>query len=488
MEIDQQGLALTGATEKGAALFRSALHELVYFKSSVLSTLDKTIEENPGFALPYFARAYLDLFMTEPQFAERAKNTLEDLKTKVDIEKLPSRERHHAAAIEAWIGGDLRKSARILDRLGLDEPRDILALRIGHELDFFAGNKRSLRDRIARQLIAWTPSDPHYGIVQGCYAFGLEENGQFERAEEHGLIALSVRPDDVWALHAVTHSFEMRGAIADGLRFMNERSGDWEEGNLFSAHNWWHKSLFNTDIGNYAAAFEIYDKAIFNQGSPKIALVLLDASSLLWRLHLQRVPVADRFAELADAWDALTSAPFYVFNDVHAIMAYVGSGRIDDARAVVRRLEQYVADGHQGTNNYHNTVRVGLPLARALVAFGEDRYETALDLLYDVRENAIEFGGSEAQRDAIDRTLLEAAIRSGRSNLAAALASERVNLNPNNPYNWSKMAEALRLSQALERAGESDARSLSLKDDVLRKLNWREPRSGAASTACPFQH
>lgn len=480
MEIDQQGLVLTGATDTGAALFRSALDELVYFKTSVLSTLDEAIVEDPGFALPYFARAYLDLCMTEPQFAQRAKTTLDELKTKVDIDKLSWRERYHAAAIEAWIGGDLRKSARILDQLGLDEPRDILALRIGHELDFFAGNKRSLRDRVARQLSAWSPSDAHYGIVQGCYAFGLEENGQFERAEEHGLIALSVRPDDVWALHAVTHSFEMRGAIADGLRFMNDRSSDWADGNLFSAHNWWHKSLFNTDIGNYAAAFEIYDKAIFNQDSPKIALVLLDASSLLWRLHLQRIPVADRFAELADAWDALASDPFYVFNDVHALMAYVGSGRIADARAVVNRLERYVGDSHQGTNNYSNTVRVGLPLAKAFVAFGEERYQTALELLYSVRENAIEFGGSEAQRDAIDRTLLEAAIRSGRANLANALASERVNLNPQNPYNWSKLADALRLSNAVERARESDTRSQTLRSEIFQAVNPAHAHRNAA--------
>ena len=120
---------------------------------------------------------------------------------------------------------------------------------------------------------------------------------------------------------------------------MNERSGDWAEGNLFSAHNWWHKSLFNTDIGNYAAAFEIYDKAIFNQEfaedrpRPARCIVIAVAPS-------SSAGSADRFAELADAWDALASDPF---NDVHAIMAYVGSGRIADARAVVSRLEQYVA-------------------------------------------------------------------------------------------------------------------------------------------------
>lgn len=305
MLTDQQGLVLTGASPKGAALFRQALDELVHFKSSVFTTIDEAIAEDPGFAMPYFARAYLDLFMTEPDSAEHANRTLDKLWTNVKLTSLSARERQHAAAIEAWIGGDLRKSAQILDRLGLDEPRDILGLRIGHELDFFSGNKRSLRDRIARQLGAWSPSDPHYGIVHGCYAFGLEENGQYERAEEHGHIALSVRGDDVWAIHAVTHSYEMRGAIGDGIRFMNDRRADWTENNLFSAHNWWHKALFSADLGDYSGALEIYDTALFNEQSPKISLVLLDASSLLWRLHLQRVPVDERFEKLASAWDAV---------------------------------------------------------------------------------------------------------------------------------------------------------------------------------------
>ncbi len=470
MQTDQQGLALTGAGDRGAELFRKGLDELVYFKSSVLETLDRAILEDPGFALPYFARAYLDLFMTEAGFAARAQRTLKQARTSIDFTKLSDRELQHVLAIEAWIEGDLRQAARILDRLGIDEPRDILALRIGHELDFFTGNKKALRGRIARQLGAWSPSDAHYGIVQGCYAFGLEENGEYERAAQHGFIALDARPDDVWAIHAVTHSYEMRGDIGEGLRFMGDRRRDWAENNLFSAHNSWHEALFNADVGRRSEALEIYDRAIFNESSPRLALVLLDASSLLWRLHLQAIAVGDRFEKLASAWDALIpEESFYVFNDVHAIMAYIGAGRLGEARGLVNRLERYVNRGEQASNNYSNTLRVGLPLARGLLAFGEEKYDVAVNELYAVREHAIEFGGSEAQRDAIGRTLLEAAVRSGRTSFANALVSERVHENPGNPHNWSKMAEVLRLSHALDQAAASEARSKALITDAFNK-------------------
>ena len=57
------------------------------------------------------------------------------------------------------------------------------------------------------------------------------------------------------------------------------------------------------------------------------------------------------------------------------------------------------------------TSSVGLPVCRSLVAFGDGDYERVLDDLWPVRTRLHEFGGSHAQRDAMERTLLEAAIR-----------------------------------------------------------------------------
>jgi hypothetical protein len=76
---------------------------------------------------------------------------------------------------------------------------------------------------------------------------------------------------------------------------------------------------------------------------------------------------------------------------------------------------------------------VGLPLARALLAFEHGKYAATIDLLRPLRNIAQRFGGSHAQRDLIDLTLIEAARRAGETSLVRALANERLALKPESP-------------------------------------------------------
>ena len=68
-------------------------------------------------------------------------------------------------------------------------------------------------------------------------------------------------------------------------------------------------------------------------------------------------------------------------------------------------------------------------------AFGLARYDDAISLLRPLRAHAHRFGGSHAQRDLLELTLLEAAIRGGRHALAEAISSERSALRPDSPLN-----------------------------------------------------
>ena len=54
-------------------------------------------------------------------------------------------------------------------------------------------------------------------------------------------------------------------------------------------------------------------------------------------------------------------------------------------------------------------------------------------LLRPIRSDAHRFGGSHAQRDLLDLTLIEAALRGGDPALGAALARERAMLKPASP-------------------------------------------------------
>ena len=212
---------------------------------------------------------------------------------------------------------------------------------------------------------------------------------------------------------------------------------------MFTVHNWWHYALYCLEAGAPAEALNVYDAHIHNESSAGVPLEMLDASALLWRLLLDGVDCGDRFARLADAWTGrATAEPWYVFNDLHAVIAFAGAARHDDGQAVIDRLTDYVERG-RGTN-VTMTAEVGLPACRAMVAFTEDRYDDVIGELAPIRNVFHHFGGSHAQRDALHRTLLEAAARSGRHEWARALTAERLSLRETSVYGWMQRARVLR--------------------------------------------
>jgi hypothetical protein len=167
---------------------------------------------------------------------------------------------------------------------------------------------------------------------------------------------------------------------------------------------------------------------------------MLDASALLWRLALREVDVGSRWHALAEAWTPLAEDGFYAFNDAHAAMAFVGAGDWARVAGVIASLERATAGS--GTNAMMSR-DVGLPLARAIAAFGRGDYAGAVATLLPIRAHTHRFGGSHAQRDLVHLTLTEAALRSGQSSLARALTAERTDLKRTSPFNWRLAARAL---------------------------------------------
>lgn len=86
------------------------------------------------------------------------------------------------------------------------------------------------------------------------------------------------------------------------------------------------------------------------------------------------------------------------------------------------------------------TADIGLPVCEALVAHGQGKHATVVELLWPLRRRLHEFGGSHAQRDALQKTLIDSALGSGRHELARVLISERIGLRPDSSYNWAARA------------------------------------------------
>jgi hypothetical protein len=201
---------------------------------------------------------------------------------------------------------------------------------------------------------------------------------------------------------------------------------------------WWHLALYHLDLEQIEAVLALYDGPIYGRCS-KAVLDMVDASALLWRLHLRGANLGVRWAALADAWEPVAASATYAFNDVHAAMAFVGANRADGVNAVFDAQARAMAGPG---DNAAFTREVGSPVTRAIVAFGEARYAEAVRLLRPVRNMAHRFGGSHAQRDLIDLTLMEAAFRDGQLALTRALAAERVDVRPTSPSGRTFLARA----------------------------------------------
>jgi hypothetical protein len=151
---------------------------------------------------------------------------------------------------------------------------------------------------------------------------------------------------------------------------------------------------------------------------------------MLWRLHLSGVDVGDRWIELADAWRPHADGVTYPFNDWHAVMAFLGAGLDREVERVVAALR---ASASSPSEMGQWAARHALPLVEGFIAFWRGRYGASVELLLNGRAIANAFGGSHAQRDIIDWTLAEAAMRGGIGPVAQGLANERLAKKPHSP-------------------------------------------------------
>ena len=429
--IDAAGYRVSGANPESLQHLERACREMLCLIGDPVASCERAIAAGAETTMAHVLRAWLHLIATEPAGLPVAR---EALAAAADL-PVDDREHRHRDAAQALAAGRWQEAALRLEDLNARYPRDTLALQMGHQIDFLRGDSRMLRDRIARVLPAWDPAMPGWHAVLGMHAFGLEETGDYAQAERQGRRCVELEPRDGWGWHAVAHVHEMRNAPREGIAWLRPTRATWSEGSFLAMHNTWHLALFELELDAHDEVLRLYDEAIGGTGSG-VVVDLVDASAMLWRLALRGVDVGGRWQPIADRWalalgdPAADGAGRHAFNDFHAMLAYVGAGRASAQQALLEAMELASA---RSDDNAVFTRAVGLPAARAVQALARGDAASALALLRPLRSSAHRFGGSHAQRDLIDLTLIDAAERAGDAPLAAALAAERAALRPASP-------------------------------------------------------
>jgi len=153
----------------------------------------------------------------------------------------------------------------------------------------------------------------------------------------------------------------------------------------------------------------------------------------LWRLDPLGCEVGeDRWREFAALWQDHADGKCLVFGDIHAAMAELRSGQEALVEQRLAAMRETAANGVEAARLYRT---VGVPVVEALAAFHRGAWAEAVELLLPVRVDLWQIGGSHAQRDVVDWTLTEAAIRADQRDVALSLAHERLATRPRSAPN-----------------------------------------------------
>jgi tetratricopeptide (TPR) repeat protein len=421
---DPRGETMTVGNADSPARFEAALFDVLGYTGDPIGKIEAALAEDPDLVMGHLLRAHTFLFALQPGFGAKAAASIRAAETMMG--GATPRERLHLAAACAWARGDFSGAAGAFDAVLAEHPHDLTALMFAHQADLFGGGGTPIAARPARALASWDEAVPGHGFVQSMLAFGLEEAGDYGPAEALGRAAVAANPRDVWGIHAVGHVLEMQGRDEEGIGWYEAREADWAPGCYFAVHNAWHLALYHVDREDHAAALAVYDRLI-RLGRRSILLNLCDATALLWRLQLAGVDTGSRWDELADLMVPHTLSRVHVFDDVHLAIAFAAAGRDFALSELLRSLgEQARGDGEPAAM----ARLVSLPAAQALAAFSHGAYGGAVERLLALRPHARLMTGSAAQRDILELTLIEAALRDGQRSFARDLLTARLERKP----------------------------------------------------------
>lgn len=428
MAKDAQGHDLTGASAEAAACIDDAVRAFTLNYGDPNPYLDKAEADSPNCRFAGLVRAWPLVLSNDPDLLASVRERLAEM----NADGMNEREQAHLAALRLAAESRWQSAVAVLDRHLMRYPHDLVGHQGAMRLDNFQGRFPRAAGRSAQALPSWSEDQPGYGIILSFYGFGLEESGDYARSESVSRRAAELEPYGYWPQHTVAHVLEMTGRPEDGLLWMESREPFWSAPeNANRVHIWWHKSLFHMELGQFDAALSLCDKEIAETVRP-VGTSLCNPTALLWRLETFGCDAAERWQPLYKLWQGRANGRTSPFNDIHFAMTALRAGERAAYETLLAAVRATAAGDGENAPAYG---RIVVPVVEAVADFADGRYATAVDRLLPVRPELWRMGGSVAQRDIVDWTLTEAAVRAGLSDVARSLAHERLALRPNSRVN-----------------------------------------------------
>lgn len=421
---DATGLELTAASDAAVTAWDAFLDAYAAFQPTIPDRLKALLEADGTMPLAHAVRAALMMLAGKGELLPVARSSA------AEAERLAAgatrREQLHAEAVRRWADDDVTGATRCWELILALEPRDLLALKLAQFAHFYAGDTRAMQRSVDQVADAWDASVPRFGRYLGVRAFALEEQGDLAGAEAAGREAVGHAPDDAWAIHAVAHCLETRGAAAEGCAWLDATADDWAGAGTMDGHLRWHRAIFALEHESPEAVLGAFDDDIQMRGSEEY-LDLCNDVALLQRLELRGLDVGDRWSAIADRLEVRARDRMLPFCDVHWALGLAAAGRDTALDALLDGMREAAVAERSDADAWRNPA---VPVAEGLAAFRHGDCRRAFERLWIARDRLHLLGGSHAQRDLFEQVLAAATAGAGETGVAARLLAERRRLRP----------------------------------------------------------
>jgi tetratricopeptide (TPR) repeat protein len=411
--VDRYELPLTTSSPRAAERFQDGMDRLLSYGAAAEESFAAALEHDPNFALAHVGTALLAVVRGDAAAARAAVD-----RARATVSSATRRERQHVEAVGAMIGGDTARGLALVDEHVAEFPRDALLVNQASSAIGFAGAP----DREAQRTAFLERLAPAYGDdwwFQSALAFTYHEVDRFEESRRLSERSLEQYPGNANASHNLAHvSLETLDTEA-GAAFLDAWLETYDRRASFHCHLVWHQAMFALHLGRYARALEIFERDIVGAVNPRLAMI--DGSALLWRFRLDGQPGVSPQAwrSLADL-AARVSRPGFVFGEIHAALAYASCGDTAALGKLMDGLRELDKKGHPIAGS------VALPLVRGIAAFVAGDHAESLRQLEPVAADAHRIGGSHAQWELFEETMIASYLALERYDAALGLIGRRL--------------------------------------------------------------
>jgi tetratricopeptide (TPR) repeat protein len=428
---DHYGMTISTQQAHAAQCWQEGLDRLLSQNAGPNTKFEEAIALDDGLALAHGGLAFWHMQRAQP--AEARTSIEHALACAAGITR---RERQQLEIIHLWIQGQGRQALTQLIAHLAEFPRDALLMRLAHLLyNRGCSSVGEANFPVAYLGLLHTSApycDDNWAFLAE-YAWAHHETGALDEAMRLAQRSLALNPSNAVAAHSVAHVYFERGDAGTGAEIL----GDWLQGFDSPASSYmhlsWHMVLFELSLGQYHRALERYEHNIRPYVVAKSLATLPDSASFLWRLQLysgasaSTVGTPPETSLAGQPWEEvralatpMAERPGFAFQVAHAAFALAAS---DDQEGLTMMLTHLQRTASQGDLCAREMV---VPLVQGITDFAQGQYARAAALLEPVCRQLVRIGGSHAQREVFEDTLVEAYLRAEQFDKAEAMLAERL--------------------------------------------------------------